>query len=57
MKNQKLKCEKSPTAKHKWKTQTGADEDRQTYPRGDFGLVIGTFCIHCGEKKKEEKIK
>lgn len=47
----KLECTKSPSGKHHWKTQTSKDEDR-TIPRGDWGLIIGTFCIYCEKKRK-----
>lgn len=43
----KPECEKSSTGKHKWKK---VEEDRTR--KDDWGCVPGTYCIHCGERKK-----
>jgi hypothetical protein len=50
LENPNAECKKSPTGKHIWVTQTAADEDR-TLPRGDWGLIIGTFCNYCEKRK------
>ncbi len=47
-----IECKQSPTGKHEWKTQTPHDEDRTQ--RHDWGLIIGTFCVHCYQHKKEK---
>jgi len=45
---EKLKpCEKSPNGRHKWEE---VEEDRTR--RTDWGCIPGTYCAHCGERKK-----
>ena len=46
---EKPECSKSSTRKHVWER---TEEDRQKWPRGDWGCVPGDYCIHCGVRKK-----
>ncbi len=50
---EKLECKKSPTGKHKWEETKEIHDGR----RNDWGCIPGEYCVHCGERKKENKKK
>ena len=49
---EKPECPKSPTGKHQWEE---TKEDLTRWPKGDWGCIPGWYCVHCGERRKEEK--
>ncbi len=49
---EKPECEKSPTGKHEWER---VEEDRITWPRGDWGCVPGDYCKHCEINRRTGK--